>query len=631
MVAVDAELSSHYTPPAVKAPVYKPTQPSWWQAVGLPGLVLVAAVLLVYLPALRAGFIWDDDVHFSANPRMLTLGGLVDIWTSRFALYYPLTSTTFWLLRQTVGLVPWIYHLVNILMHAGAVLLVWRVWTGLGLRGAWLGALLFALHPVQVESVAWISELKNTQSLVFLMLSMLALQRSGLLPDNQWRNPRAYRWALVWYFCALMSKSSVATFPAVLLVLLWWKNSLRGRAGWTWILPFLLPALLFAGWTIWEQRYNSGAAGFEWSVALADRLVTSARLVIFYFNKLLWPAPLIFIYPALDLSASDLRSWMPLLALVVVAVMSLVNVKTWGRPVLAAGLIYGLLLFPVLGFFNVYFMRYANVADHFQYLASLAPLALAGAVLQAGLDGLRAAAPSAVMPFRFLIAAGVTVLAVAAQRHVPVFRENETLWRDTVEKNPQAWMAQNNLGLLYMDRGEWEPAARHLRAALLANPQHYEALNNLGNVLFQMSDWSGAQSCYERALALQPRLLVSHINLGSVHEKAGRLAEAEQCYRAALELGPDAPDAHARLAQMLEAQDRIDEAIKHFILALQATTPEVGEHLKFIQQQAARMLSERRWRAARMYLEAAEPLAPSDPTTAQLRDALVRLQRESEL
>lgn len=615
----------------MKTSTSQPTQPTWWQSVGLPGLVLVVAVLLVYLPALRAGFIWDDDVHFAANPRMQSLGGLVEIWTSRFALYYPLTSTTFWLLHQTIGSVPWVYHLVNILLHAGAALLLWRVLAGLGLRGAWLGAILFALHPVQVESVAWISELKNTQSLVFLLLSTLALQRSGLLPDNQWRDARAYRWALLWFFCALMSKSSVATFPAVALVILWWKNNLRGRAGWAWLLPFLLPALLFAGWTIWEQRYNSGAAGFEWSTTFADRLVTAGRLVVFYFNKLLWPDPLIFIYPPLGLSAGDLRSWMPLLALLVVVVVSWVNVKEWGRPVLAAGVIYVLFLFPVLGFFNVYFMRYANVADHFQYLASLAPLALAGSALQAGVDALRQAAPALVAPLRFGLGALLMVLSLTAHRHVGVFQYNETLWLDTVRKNPRAWMAQNNLGLLYMDRGEWEPAARHLRAALLANPQHYEALNNLGNVLFQLGDGAGAQSCYERALALQPRLLVAHVNLGSVHEKAGRLDEAERCYRAALTLGPDAPDAHARLAQLLESQEKISEAIEHFERALQAHTPELSEHVKFIQQRAARMLSDRRWRAARLYLDAVEPLAPGDPVTAQLRDALTRLQRESEL
>lgn len=611
--------------PAPPAPVSTVAgRPTGWATWGL-----VLAVLLVYLPALRAGFIWDDDMHLTANPRLQSWSGLVEIWTSRWALYYPLTSTTFWVLYRLVGLTAWAYHLVNIVLHAVAALLLWRVLDGFRLRGAWLGAVLFALHPVQVETVAWISELKNTQSLVFLLLSVLALQRSGLLPDNQWRDGRAYGWSLALYFCALMSKSAVATFPAVLVVLLWWKKSLRNGAGWRWLVPYFLPSLLFAGWTIWEQRYNSGAAGFEWGADVLDRLVTAARLVVFYFNTLLWPDTLMFVYPSLQLSAADLRSWMPLLALVIVLLGLLINLRDWGRPLLAAALCYGLLLFPVLGFFNIYYMRYSGAADHFQYLASIPLLALAGFSLQTAVRQVRQHAPGYDLAVRFGIGLVVALLGLLSMRHVPVFGSNEALWKDSVRKNPGAWMAQNNLGLLYLDRGELEPAARHFRAALAANPNHYEALSNLGTILFRLGELSGAQASFERALALQPRLLVAQLNLGSVFEKRGEYAEAERCYRAALDQSPGMRDAHARLAGLYETTERMPEAIPHYRAALAATTPDVAEQVKFLQQKAAEKLADRRWRDAGLLIAEAERMVPGDPVNQQLKEARTRLENAS--
>lgn len=594
-----------------------------------PALGLLGAVLLIYLPALRAGFIWDDDVHFVANPRMQSWSGLWEIWTSRWALYYPLTSSTFWVLRRVFGLLPWAYHLFNILVHAGAAMLLWRVLAGFSMRGAWLGALFFALHPVQVETVAWVSELKNTQSLVFLLLSLLALQKSGLLDGKSAWCRRSYAWSLAWFFCALMSKSSVATFPAVLVVLVWWRAEGRWWKGLSWTIPFFLPSLIFAAWTIWEQRVNSGASGFEWDAHLLDRLVTSGRLVIFYFNKLLWPDPLIFIYPALDLRADEIRAWMPLLAIAVVALGMLVNLRNGGRPLLAAMLCYVILLFPVLGFFNIYFMRYSGAADHLQYLASIAPLALLGSAVAEGLAWLRSKARGAEMGGRFVVALGAVAWALLAQRHVAAFQGNERLWRDTVAKNPGAWMAQNNLGLLYLDRGELEPAARHLRAALAVNPRHYEALNNLGTILFRLNDWVGAKSSFERALALQPRLVVAWSNLGAVHEKMGQSNDAERCYREAIARSPGLREAHARLAALCENSGRVPEALEHYRLALQATTADVQEHARFMQQRAAHLLSERRWSDARLFIEEAERLAPGDPVNRQLRDALQRLAQES--
>lgn len=607
--------------PVHPAPVF--TSSAFWRKYGVASLALMALVVLAYLPALRAGFIWDDDLHFTTNPRMLSWHGLWEIWTTRWALYFPLTSTSFWVLRRLIGLTPWAYHLVNLMIHAGAAVLLWRVLSGFRLRGAWLGAALFALHPVQVETVAWISELKNTQSLFFLLLSVWYLLRSGLLPDNQWRDRSCYTWSLVWFFAALMSKASVATFPAVLLVLLWWQRRWRGWASVQWTLPFFLPSVFFALWTIWEQRYNSGADGAEWSAGLADRVVTAARLVVFYAEKLAWPDPLMFIYPSLRLSAAHLSAWMPVLAVAGVLAGLAINARDWGRPLLVVALCYLILLFPVLGFFNVYFMRYADAADHFQYLASVVPLAGLGILLQTGLDRL----PARACRWAWLLPAGlIMVLGWMTFRYVPVFHSPETLWRDCVAKNDQAWMAHNNLGLIHLERGELDLAERHLRTALAVHPQHYEAHSNLGVILFRRGDLAGAQTAFETALRHQPRLVHALVNLGGVHEKRGDRAGAEACYRQALEVNPGQRDAQARLAALCEQTGRVAEALEHYRVALRASTGDGREHMKFMQQRAAQMMAERRWADAALFVEEAERLWPGDAHTGQLRAALLTLQ-----
>jgi hypothetical protein len=348
----------------------------------LQGLLVPVAIGAAYLPAMQAGFVWDDDAHVTANPYVVGPQGLADLWTSSEAVYYPLVSTSFWLIHALFGLDPFFYHLVNVLVHALCALALWRVLLLLEVPGAWLGSMLWALHPVQVESVAWITELKNTQSGLFFLLAVwFFIRASKAQPVPGGTSGTAGAMVLLFSVLALLSKTSTVILPAVLALCAWW---LEGR--WRWrILVRLAPLLLFSaaagGWTIWEQQHHSGALGAEWEASLAQRLAIAGRVVWFYLAKLVWPDPLIFVYPRWEIDPARLASYLPAVAVVLAWLGAWWGRHGRARPIFLAYTYFLVALLPVMGFFDAYYFRYSFVADHFQYLASMGPLALAGAAL----------------------------------------------------------------------------------------------------------------------------------------------------------------------------------------------------------------------------------------------------------
>jgi len=317
------------------------------------GLFLVALVLMAYVRVFTAGFIWDDESHLTQNPCIIGPLGLKEIWTSARAVYYPLVLTTFWSLHKLVGLSPLPYHILNVLMHAGSAALLWRVLRQLDVRGAWLGAALWALHPVMVQSVAWVTELKNTQSCLFYLLSIfwflnwescsrrpMGDARASHPPSRRYdvagseagtgkrgegmkfeaaETSDRVRWwrfacALLFFVMAILSKPSTVMLPAVLALCVWWR---RGRIQWRDIVtlaPFALISGLASMWTIWEQKFHSGATGLEWGQMWPERLIIAGRATWFYLGKLIWPDPLIFIYPRWEINALQPAAYLPLLA-----------------------------------------------------------------------------------------------------------------------------------------------------------------------------------------------------------------------------------------------------------------------------------------------------------------------------
>jgi hypothetical protein len=350
------------------------TQPGRRTTPWLLGALLVGAVLLAYLPVMQAGFIWDDDLHLTKNPCVVGPLGFKGIWTTAEATYYPLVLTTFWIEHKLWGLAPLPYHLCNVLVHAACGLLLWRALWRLRVPGAWLGAALWALHPVQVESVAWVTELKNTQSLFFFLLAILCF-----LNWRASRASRSYALALVCATAAILSKSSTVMLPVV-LGLCWWWDDRR----WEWrnapaLAPFFFVSAAASLWTIWEQQFHAGAVGGEWAQTWAQRFIIAGRDLWFYLGKLAWPHPLIFIYPRWQIDASQALAYAPAIAAVGVGVVVWRLRNGRGRPAFFALAYFVVSLFPVLGFFNVYYFRFSFVGDHLQYLATIGPLALAGA------------------------------------------------------------------------------------------------------------------------------------------------------------------------------------------------------------------------------------------------------------
>src|SRR5438105_7225490 len=347
----------------------------WWWLRLTGSLVLLLLVFLAYARVGDAGFIWDDEQHLTQNPVIIGPLGLADIWTSASAVYYPLVLTTFWLLHHFVGLNPLPYHVLNVAFHATSALLFWRVLFQLRVRGAWLAAAIWALHPVLVQSVAWITEMKNTQSAFFYLLAISCFLQSR----NRKRNGIFY-WLTIFFFAAaITSKPSTVMLPVVLALCLWWREGGIKRRDLRLLLPFVLISLLASGWTIWEQKFHSHAIGADWVQTPLQRVLISADAIWFYLLKLIWPHPLIFIYPRWNVDPSQWFAWIPLVALLVTATVLFIKRNSRWRPVVFAFAYFVITLFPVLDFFDVYFFRYSFVSDHFQYLASMGPLALAGA------------------------------------------------------------------------------------------------------------------------------------------------------------------------------------------------------------------------------------------------------------
>ena len=338
-------------------------------------------IVLAYCGVWRFGFIWDDDLHLTRHPAIIGSAGLISVWLTAAATYYPLTTTSFWIQHAIWGFNPGPYHLVNVLVHAACAVVCWRVLVRLNVPGAWLGAALWGLHPVQVESVAWITELKNTQSCLFYLLSIRFFLK-WLRPRG---GPRAttqrilYALSLGCAILAILSKASTVMLPVVLMLCVWWMER-----PWRWrrniaLIPFFLISAVASAWTIWEQQFHSGALGPEWAQTWSQRAIAAGLDIWFYLGKLVWPHPLIFQYPRWDIVTSQPLLYLPLIAAIAAAIWIWRTRNGKMRPVFFAFAYFIVSLFPVLDFFNVYYFRYSFVSDHFQYLAGIGPLALAGA------------------------------------------------------------------------------------------------------------------------------------------------------------------------------------------------------------------------------------------------------------
>src|SRR6266700_3118581 len=548
----------------------------------LLGFCLIGITLIAYGQTWHAGFIWDDESHLTQNPCIIGPLGLKEIWTSTRAVYYPLVLTTFWTLHKFVGVNPVPYHVLNVLMHAGSAVMLWRVLRQLNVRGAWLGAALWALHPVMVQSVAWVTELKNTQSCLFYLLSIFCFL-NWEEHSQTWKSPiksaLLFSLSLVCFVLATLTKPSVVMLPIVLALCVWWR---RGRIGWkdgVPLAPFLLISALASAWAIWEQKFHASAVGPEWAQTWPERLIMAGRAIWFYLGKLVWPHPLIFIYPRWEIHSWQWMAYLPLLAATLGLIVLWALPGKAGRALFFTAAYYVVSLFPVLGFFSVYFFRYSFVSDHFQNLASMGPLALAGATISESFRRLTVAvSPGRVTVFLRLGLGSILLflLTTLTWQQTTAYHDLVTLYTRTLAKNPGCWMAHYNLGIALHDNGETDQAITHYRRAIELWPGYAEAHYNLGRLLAEKGEFNDAINHYEATIAINPADAEAHNNLGATLFQAGRVDDAIAHYQEALAVRPDYAEASCNLADALLSKGRVAEAIGQYREALQLAPENVA-------------------------------------------------------
>jgi hypothetical protein len=461
--------------------------------------------------------------------------------------YYPVVHSAFWTFHRLWGLEPLGYHLVNISLHAASAFLVALILWRLRVPGAMLAAAIFAVHPIEVESVAWMTELKNTLSGVCYLAAALAYLRF-----DERREPWSYRLAFVLFIAAVLSKTVTATLPAALLVVFWWQ---RGRVSWardvTPLLPFFAIGLAGGVLTAWVEHTFIRATGPDFQRTLLERTLVAGRAVWFYLGKLVWPANLAFIYPKW---AVNTHVWWQYLYPIGAAagLVVLWRLRTRMRAPLAAALLFGGTLFPALGVVDVYSFRYAFVADHFQYLAGVPIIGLlaAGALGLAARFGMPAGRAQPVL----MLALGVP-LAVLSARQSGDYVSEDRLFRATLLRNPECWMCHTNIAVTLLEEGprdRIDEAVQHLKESLRINPDNPETHNDLGGALQRMGRFEEALVEHQEALRLDPRSVRAFYDLGLVHERLGRLEEAAAAYREVLRLRPKNVQARRRLDTVLQ-------------------------------------------------------------------------------
>ncbi|HVM50094.1 MAG TPA: tetratricopeptide repeat protein [Candidatus Acidoferrum sp.] len=532
------------------------------------GVLLAVATIVTYLPALRGGFIWDDDDYVTQNAMLTAPDGLTQIWFSAHhqSQYFPLVYTTLRFERALWGLSPLGYHAVNVLLHAANALLLWQLLRRLVVPGAWLGAAIFALHPVQVESVAWITELKNVQSTLFYLLALLAWVKFTDKRAVPWSG--FYWLALLFHACALFSKTTACTLPAALWLILWWRGEAIGWRRMLQILPFLLMGLgmgLLSVW--WEKHLGNYVPASGAHLAIMDKMLVATRAVWFYAAKVFWPVNLSFSYPRWEINARAPLQYLGLLGCVMVALLLWWHRHVVGRGVTAGVVFFVAALSPLLGFIPLYTFRYSFVADHYQYLACAGLIVPFAAVISSGPMTQRLGRSF----WRCLAATLLATLGVLTWNQSHIYADEETLWRDTLVRNPGSCMAHANLGSALVNKGRFDEAISHLQESLRLRPDDgvpqdelAQVHNNLGIALVNNGHIDDAVGQLEQAIHLQPDHADAHYNLGIALAKAGRGDDAISQYREVIRLQPDNAMAHYNLGVALARNGEMDEAISHY-------------------------------------------------------------------
>lgn len=568
---------------------------------------------LAYVPVFSAGYIWDDDSYLTRNKTLTSENGLAEIWLTPRASpqYYPMVFTTFWLERQLWGLNPTGYHAVNVLLHVATAVFLWRLLLRLKLPGAWLAAAAFALHPVHVESVAWIAERKNVLSGLFYMLAASAYLR--FMPVDSAPSRRQIGWyiaSLGLFVLALLSKTTTCSLPAAILLVIWSKRRrLTLRDGLP-LVPMFLLGGAFAALTTHLEQTHVGAEQIDWQLSIAQRCIIAGRALWFYLGKLLAPANLCFVYPrSIPDAAAPLELAAPLGWLLLLAGLVAMR-RRIGRGPAAAMLFFSGTLVPALGFIDVFPFKYSFVADHFQYLASIGPLVLLAAALHRVAGAASASIEQAPSPLvQTACAAVLLCFGGLTMARTFAFQSEESVWRDTLAKNDAAWSAHLNLGVILDQRGETQSAIAHFEKAMKIAPKESAVHVNLALAYERTGRVDEALSSYDTALSLNEKSWTAHYNRGGTLARLGRNEEAIRDFKRSAELAPEPATSYYNCGIVLEKVGRRDEALLAFRQAVESKPDWIAPRMA-----AVRCLRDLgRQKAAAAALRDVISLFPDDP------------------
>ncbi|HNW45303.1 MAG TPA: tetratricopeptide repeat protein [Elusimicrobiales bacterium] len=553
-------------------------------------LLIALLTFAVFLPSLKNGFVnWDDLQNLTENRHYRGLGWEQLRWmfsTFHLGPYQPLSWLTYAADYLAWGLNPFGYHLTNIILHSVNSALFWLLCLKLFLLSsepadqenktdyylaAGFAALFFAVHPLRVESVTWVTERRDVLSGLFYLLTLLWYIPPRAAGGEQAGPWRRHVLPLCAFLCALLSKAMVITLPAALLLLdifiikrlspdmrRWFSRETRQL--WLEKVPYFALSAVFGAAGYIGQAGIGAVASYQ-TFGAADRAAQIFFSTGLYLLKTLAPLNLL---PEYKFTGS-VASWQPAAAAAAIFALTwaaLAARRHWPA-FLAVWLYYLATLSPVSGIVK---LGAQAAADRYTYLPCLGFALLSGGALLA----LRRAADGRAGKLATLLAClAITALAGLTWRQQGYWHDSETLWRHALSINPDLPIARTNLGVALHKKGAFAEAAAHYAAVLRMNPGNAQAHNNLGRVLASQGNSAQAVSHYLEALKLDPAFAEAHYNLGFSLNKAGKTAEAAEQYRAALSLKPDFADAHNNLAEVLAAQGRLDEAAGHYRAALQ--------------------------------------------------------------
>ncbi|MBF0279939.1 MAG: tetratricopeptide repeat protein [SAR324 cluster bacterium] len=539
--------------------------------------LLLILIPLAYSPVIEAGFIIDDSPFYIEDPIMNEPDGLLRIWLHRPGdrgewPYIPVTRSTFWLERQLGGLNLHFSHGINVVLHLTAALILWLGLRQFQFRGSfWIG-LLFGLHPIYVQSVAWIAERKNGVAGVFFLLTVWSFLHYEKKKTGSW-----YGLTILLFLGAVLSKTSSIMLPVLFLFCRLYLRSSWKKTDFFHLLPFFLAALGFGIFRIWVETHTYGAQGSLYTLSFLERLLIAGHIPFFYIEKLLFPFPLIFTYPKWQVDPAQILFYLPLLSLGVAGITVVWKGSSWGRPLFLGLGSFLALLFPVLSFFNIGWTRFSYVSDHWVHLPSIPLLILLveGVIRVKDLIERRKTEPARILGLGLLSLVFI-LLGILTWNQAGKYKNHKTLWQATLADFPNAWLAHQELGRVYMEENQFPLALQHLDQAIGLNSQSPDAYNNRGAIYSQLQQYDQAFADYKQALDLHQEFLEAYYNRGKTYAQQGNYDRAFADYNRILQLNPRYAKAYHSRGTAYAELERYQEALQDFTQALQLN-PQVAE------------------------------------------------------